>query len=116
MERMIAMCGLDCGPCDARLATQANDEAAKERIAAKWREEFHSPDIDAVYVTCDGCLSGSTRVCGWARQCPLRACGIPRGVATCGHCQEFESCATLAGFFQMVPTAKERLEKIRAAL
>ena len=40
MERMIAVCGLDCAKCEAYLATQANDEAAKERVAAKWRAQY----------------------------------------------------------------------------
>ena len=36
---LIAMCGLDCEGCDAHRATRAEDQEAKERIAARWREE-----------------------------------------------------------------------------
>ena len=46
MEQMIAMCGLDCATCDARLATVALDEAAKARVAAEWRAMFHSDEIN----------------------------------------------------------------------
>ena len=51
MERMIAVCGLDCATCGGYLATQANDEAWKERVAAEWREAYSAPHIDAAYVT-----------------------------------------------------------------
>lgn len=116
MKQMIAVCGLDCGPCEARIATQADDVLEKQRIAAKWREEYGSPDIDENYVSCDGCLSGSVVICGWCRRCPMRLCGISRGVATCAHCTEYEACETLAGFVKMAPDTKQRLDKIRAEL
>jgi hypothetical protein len=116
MERMLAVCGLDCGPCEARIATQADDDLEKERVAAKWREAFGNPAIDASYVTCDGCLSGSALICGWCRQCPLRACAIARNVATCAHCGEYNVCQTLVEFDKMAPGAKDRLDKIRAEL
>nr|MBC7245526.1 DUF3795 domain-containing protein [Chloroflexota bacterium] len=116
MERMIAMCGLDCGPCEARLATQANDTAAKERVAAQWREQFHAPDIDAAYVACDGCLASTDRHCGWCYQCPIRACGMERGLPNCAHCDEFESCEKLAGFFGPGTPARATLEAIRKEL
>jgi len=34
--KLIAVCGLDCAACRGYLATQANDEAAKERVAREW--------------------------------------------------------------------------------
>jgi len=40
MNRMIAYCGLVCTDCEAYTATQANDLAALERLAAKAREEY----------------------------------------------------------------------------
>jgi len=116
MEQMIAVCGLDCGPCEARIATQADDDLEKQRIAAKWREAFGSPEIDVTYVTCDGCLSGSAILCGWCRQCPLRACGIAHNVPTCAHCGEYDICEKLVEFDKNAPGAKDRLAKIRAEL
>ena len=38
MDNMIAYCGLVCSDCQAYVATQANDPAALERVAAEWRE------------------------------------------------------------------------------
>ena len=116
MERMIAVCGLDCLQCEARLATQANDEAAKERVAKKWREEYHSPGINAEYVTCDGCRAFDARLGGHCLECEIRACGVERGVANCAHCSEFDSCAKLASFLKMVPFVRPTLEEIRASL
>ena len=116
MDQMIAVCGLDCGPCEARIATQADDILEKQRVAAKWREAYGNQAIDADYVTCDGCRSGSVLICGWCRQCPLRACAIARNVATCAHCGDYDVCQTLVEFDKMAPGAKDRLSKIRAQL
>ena len=38
METMIAYCGLTCTSCEAYVATQANDLAALERLAAYARK------------------------------------------------------------------------------
>jgi hypothetical protein len=116
MEQMIAVCGLDCGPCEARIATQADDILEKQRVAAKWREAYGQPSIDADYVTCDGCLSGSALLCGWCRHCPVRVCAVARNVATCAHCGNYEACQKLDEFDKTVPGTRNRLDKIRAEL
>ncbi len=117
MKKMIAVCGLDCGPCEARIATQADDMIEKQRVAAKWREEFHEPAIDVDYVTCDGCRSGSSvLICGWCRRCPLRLCAIARDVDTCAHCGEYDVCEKVVEFDREIPGTKDRLAKIRAEL
>lgn len=116
MERMIAVCGLDCAKCEAYLATQANDEAAKERVAAKWRKEYDAPHIDVAYVTCDGCLAFDGRLGGHCIECEIRACGVERGLPNCAHCPEYDSCKKLAGFFEFVPQVRATLDEIRAAL
>jgi hypothetical protein len=116
MERMIAVCGLDCGSCEARIATQADDILEKERVAAKWREAFGEPSIDVTYVTCDGCLSSSAFLCGWCRQCPLRHCAIARNVVTCAHCGEYDVCEKLVEFDKEIAGTKDRLAKIKAEL
>ena len=47
MEKMIAYCGLVCTDCEAYIATQANDLAALEKMAARAREESGMPDATA---------------------------------------------------------------------
>ena len=112
MDKIIAYCGLICTDCPAYTATQANDQAALERVAAQWREEFNAPNITAEAVICDGCLSGG-RKCSHCAECPIRACGLERGVANCAYCADYDTCQKLAGFFGFVPSAKAVLDEIR---
>ncbi len=115
MANLTAYCGLDCSKCEAYIATQADDEAAKEKIAERWRVEFHSPEITAAHATCDGCTTLGGRAGGYCGQCPLRACASTRAVPTCAHCDDYESCEHLRGFFGMAPSMKDVLDGIRAA-
>lgn len=112
-DRIIAFCGLTCSECEAYQATQANDDAWKERVAAKWREEFHAPDIDVAAVTCDGCLAFDGRLGAHCYECDIRACGIQRGVANCAACADYQSCEKIAGFFKFAPEAKTTLDSLR---
>ena len=115
MATMIAYCGLDCAGCEAYLATQANDEAAKQKLLEKWRVEFDAPEMTMASVTCDGCTS-TERLGGYCQACPVRACAVEKGVETCAHCADYETCETLQGFIVNIPAAKANLEAIRAAL
>ena len=78
MATMIAYCGLDCAGCEAYLATQANDEAAKQKLLEKWRVEFDAPEMTMASVTCDGCTS-TERLGGYCQACPVRACAVEEG-------------------------------------
>jgi len=115
MDKMIAFCGLDCAGCDAFLATQANDEAAKLKVLEQWRVDFGAPEMPLAAVTCDGCIS-SGRLGGYCPECPVRACASAKGVENCAYCEEYETCETLNGFIANIPSAKENLEAIRAAM
>lgn len=115
MEPMIAYCGLTCTECPSYLATQANDEAAKERIAAEWRQAFNAPDIDAASVTCDGCKATSGRLCSYCSMCEIRACAMGRGLANCAYCADY-ACEKLTNFFPPDAPARATLDAIRRAL
>jgi len=115
MNQLIAFCGLDCAKCDAYLATQANDDAAKERVLEKWRAQYGA-DVPLAAVTCDGCVTVGGRAGGYCGQCPIRACGVTHKVANCAYCAEYNACDKLAGFFKTVPDARVRLDEIRRAL
>lgn len=115
MAHIVAFCGLVCDGCPAYIATQADDLAAKERVAAQWREEFNAPEIDAAYVTCDGCLAFDGRLGGHCLECEIRACGVARGVANCAYCPDY-GCEKLMNFLGYVPEARATLEEIRRAL
>jgi hypothetical protein len=111
MNLLIAACGLDCGQCEAYLATQADDQPALERIAAKWREEYQAPSITAANVACDGCMLGERHV-GYCAQCGVRACAMGRNLDNCAACADY-TCKKLEDFFQMAPQARQNLEAIR---
>lgn len=115
MDRMVAYCGLVCTDCPAYIATQADDRAALEKVAAQWREEYHSPDTTVESVICDGCLADDGRQCSHCPVCEIRACGVEKGVANCAHCPEY-ACERLEGFFGSVPDARGVLDEIRRSL
>lgn len=115
MANLIAMCGLNCAECEGYLATQANDEAAKQSVAAKWAAMYNAPGLTAEAVTCDGCLTEG-RKGGHCAECKIRTCGVGRGLVNCAYCADFEPCQKLAGFFQFAPQARAALEAIRRTL
>jgi hypothetical protein len=115
MEQMIAYCGLDCAQCGAYLATQANDPAALQRVADEWRVAHNWTDCTAEDVICNGCHAEGRR-CSHCARCEIRECGVQHAVETCAHCAEFESCARIAAFIEMVPPARANLMALRARL
>jgi hypothetical protein len=115
MDSLIAVCGLDCAVCPAYQATQANDEAAKERVAAQWRVEFNSPGITAAGITCDGCLAVTARMCSHCSECEPRLCAVERGFANCALCPDY-GCEKITKLLAFMPESKIRLDGIRAGL
>ena len=114
MERIIAYCGLVCTECAAYIATQANDQAGLEQVAAKWREEFNAPQLTAESLICDGCV-GDGRHTGNCYECQIRACCVERGLANCAHCTEYV-CEKLEGTLGVAPAARATLDEIRRSL
>jgi hypothetical protein len=115
MGQIIAVCGLDCAACEAYIATQAKDEAAKEKVAAKWRAEYGNPKADAAYVTCDGCLAESGVLSGHCLECEPRLCAVGRGLSNCAECPDY-NCEKISGLLKYMPEAKIRLDGIHAGL
>jgi hypothetical protein len=112
---MIAYCGLVCTNCDAYIATQANDRAAVEQVATRWREEYNAPELTAQSILCDGCLGTDGRKCAHCSDCEMRACAMGRGVVNCAYCADY-ACDKLEGFLGFVPEARATLDGIRAGL
>jgi len=112
MAKIQAYCGLDCGECEAYIATQKNDRAGLEAAAKKWTEQYGAQNITADMCICDGCSSGKRTSTAHAVNCAIRLCASARGVTTCGHCPDY-GCETLQGFFAFAPVLKEKLEAIR---
>jgi thiamine biosynthesis protein ThiC len=115
-DKIIAYCGLVCSECPAYIATQADDRAALERVAAQWRKQFNAPQITADSVICDGCLGDNGgRLSGYCSMCEIRACAVEQDVANCAHCAEY-ACEKLEGFFRHAPGARAVLEEVRRSL
>jgi hypothetical protein len=116
MDRIVAYCGLVCTNCPAYTATQADDRAALERVAAEWREAFNAPQITADSIVCDGCLGhNGGRLSGYCLECQIRACGVERGVVNCAHCADY-ACEKLEGFFGHAEEARAVLDEVRRGL
>ncbi len=112
MTALIAYCGADCAACEAYQATQADDPAWKERVAAGWREAYQNPGFNIMSVTCDGCTSTSGRLGAYCPQCPVRACAAARGVPHCAACPDY-ACEKIQAFFAMSPELQANLEALR---
>ena len=114
MAKMIAYCGIVCTDCDAYKATQSGDDAALEKVAESWREQF-DPSITAESIKCDGCLATTETLCSHCSICPMRVCAMQRGETNCAYCAEFEGCEKLEAFFSHSPNMRDVLDQLRAA-
>lgn len=115
MAKLQAFCGLDCGECEAYIATQKNDRAALEKVAEKWAAQYGRKDLTADMCVCDGCASVKRLSTTHAATCALRLCASSRGFQTCAHCPDY-GCEKLKGFFAFAPILKDKLEAIRREL
>jgi hypothetical protein len=111
MTQLIAACGLDCAKCDAYVATQANDQAALEKLAEKWKVEYNAQGITVANILCDACMTGG-RTIGYCQECKIRACVREHGLENCATCPDY-ACETLTAFWNNAPQAKANLEALR---
>ncbi len=109
-DLMIGCCGLDCGDCDARRATLADDDELRRQVACQWCELNHTDQILPEHINCLGCRPAEgpkTVFC--TSMCEVRKCAFGRGFETCGDCPEMEGCPRLAVFTSRYPELKENL-------
>ncbi len=112
MNKIIAVCGLDCAACPAYIASMNNDDALRKKTAAEWSKMYNfncTPEM----VNCHGCLATDGVQIGHCAECGMRLCAMKKGHATCASCNEYESCAQLQDFLKNVPEAKKNLEALR---
>ena len=91
MTKYIAYCGLDCEVCEARIATVNNDDDLRAEVAKKW-SELNGVEITAEMINCTGCRIEGVKTPFCDSICPIRQCGLAKGLETCGGCGELESC------------------------
>jgi hypothetical protein len=111
---MLAYCGLMCTECPGYLATQKDDDAGRERVAALWSKQHHTT-FTPEDINCDGCLSEGGRLLRHCQICEIRKCAKEKTVVNCAYCGEY-ACETLTRYFALAPIMKENLEKTRAIL
>ena len=95
MKKLIAICGLDCETCQARLATVNDDDALREKVAKHWTE-LNKVEITPEMINCEGCRMDGVKTPFCASMCPIRQCALERGCETCGSCAEMETCQKVA--------------------
>jgi hypothetical protein len=61
MEKMIAVCGIECHQCPAFLATRENDDLKRKEVAEMWSKDFKA-EIKPEDIHCEGCTSGKERL------------------------------------------------------
>ena len=114
MNEMISMCGLACHECPAFIATQADDDAKREEVAAQWSKEYKA-EIKPEDINCDGCVSTSGRLLSHCHVCEIRKCATEKKLDNCGYCPDY-ACEKLDQIFKMAPYAKEKLDEIHNSL
>jgi len=107
MEKMIAYCGLDCSGCPTFLATQNDDDAAREKIySMKFGFNFKPEEIN-----CDGCLSVGGKLLGYCQSCEIRKCCREKTLDNCATCDE-QPCGKLIKFHEFSPDSKASFEAL----
>lgn len=110
MSKMIAYCGLVCSNCPTFIATQNNDDVAREKAAALYAQKF-GVVLQKEEINCDGCLSQGGRQIGYCRVCEIRKCCREKGLTNCAFCSE--PCDQLARFHELSPQARASFEALK---
>ena len=108
MSEMIAYCGLVCSSCPTFIATQNDDDLAREQTAKMIKEKF-GLSFKPEEINCDGCLASGGRLIGFCHTCEVRKCGMERSVENCSVCED-QPCDKLNQFHEFSPDAKASFE------
>ena len=111
MKKMIAYCGLVCSECPTFLATQDDDDKAREKTVELYAKEY-GLHIKPEEINCDCCGNEGGRLIGFCRTCKIRRCGISRGVDNCAGCAD-QPCEELMKFHEFSPKAKACFEALK---
>lgn len=111
MPQMIAYCGLVCSNCPTFLATQNDDDVARAKTAALYREKF-AFDLKPEEINCDGCKSDGGRLIAYCHSCAIRQCCREKGLDNCAICSD-QPCEKLMSFHEFSPVAKTAFEALK---
>ncbi|MBP5405926.1 DUF3795 domain-containing protein [bacterium] len=107
---MIAYCGLNCGKCDAYIATKNNDDALREKTAKLWSELNHTTILPE-HINCSGCRADGVKTVFCESICAVRKCAMQKGLESCGDCPEMKKCPILGAITANNPDALKNLKK-----
>jgi hypothetical protein len=108
MDKLIAVCGLDCAQCPAFIASRTNDDDLRKKTAAEWKQSYNF-DFTPEMINCHGCLSTDGVQIGHCAVCEMRTCALSKNAKSCAHCAEYP-CKTITGFHAMCPEAAQNLK------
>jgi len=111
---MISYCGIDCSKCESYLATQANSDIERRKIAEQCLIEFNV-NMKPEEINCNGCKSNGVKCAFAASLCEIRKCNIEKSQPYCAVCSEYK-CEKLEKIIQSAPAICEALEAIRQNL
>ena len=92
---MIAVCGLDCEKCEARIATVTNDDALRRKVAELW-SKLNNAAITPEMINCTGCRLEGVKTPFCQSLCQIRQCAGRKRIDTCGACPQAGSCDKLS--------------------
>jgi len=111
---MISYCGIDCSKCETYLATQADSDMDRKKIALTCRFQFNV-DLDPEQINCTGCKSDGVK-CAFAETlCEIRKCNIRKSHPHCAVCREY-ICEKLERIIASAPAIGEALAALRSGL
>jgi len=104
---MVGYCGLDCGQCEAFIATQNNDDALRVKVAEVWAKLTGAP-IKPEHINCTGCKSTGVKTYYCDQLCEVRKCAIKKSISTCAECSDYP-CSVLAHILEEARQTKQCL-------
>ncbi len=112
LNQLIGCCGLDCGKCDARIATLTNDNALREKTAALWTK-LNGVAITPEMINCTGCRMDGAKTPFCDLLCPVHNCVRGKGLGTCVDCGQMDGCPTLGQIAANSPFVLENLKRLK---
>lgn len=113
-SQLMGCCGLDCGKCDARIATVTNNGALRKKTAALWTK-LNGVTIKPEMINCTGCRMEGSKAPFCDGLCSIRKCVRQKGLKTCADCSQIDLCPILSQIAANNPVVLENLKQLRDA-